>query len=179
MSDATIQTGMIRPEAAIAGAQRGLACWSRAYTELAHGLMEASLAQFDLVRSIYGSRAAEWSVPPTARPHDAALRSLTGMHARYDITVDAYRRINDRFAEHVFAAAEALVDAFEDGTAPLAATAPTTASAGAVAAPTTGAQKPPRPMAARQDTIMADNDRQGGNHDGYGTAAGGTRRAQL
>lgn len=149
MSDATIQTGAIRPEVAIAGARRGLACWSRAYTEFAHGLMEASLAQFDLARSIYGTQAAEWHVPPTARPHDAALRSLTGMHARYDMAVAAYRQINDRLAEHVFAAAEALMDAFDDGVAP-----PVVASPGGI----TPAYAPQPKAMARQETMAADKD---------------------
>lgn len=171
MSDATIQTGMIRPEAAIAGAQRGLACWSRAYTEFAHGLMEASLAQFDLVRSIYGTRQGEWTMPPTARPHEAVLRSLTGMHARYDMAVAAYRQINDRMADHVFAAAEALMDAFEDGAAQI--------GSGSPGGVTTAGMQTPRAATSRQDTMIADNDRQGGNHDGQGTAPSGTRRAQL
>ncbi len=150
MSDATIQAGMIRPEAAIAGAQRGLACWARAYTEFAHGLMEASLAQFDLVRSIYGTRQGDWTMPATARPHDAALRSLTGMHARYDMTLAAYRQINDRLADHVFAAAEALMDAFEDGAAP--------AVAGPSGAVAPAAVPKPRAPVSRADVVTADND---------------------
>ena len=110
---------VLRPETMMAAAQRGLTCWSQACTELAHGYMAASMAQIDAARSLYGVEAGDWSsMTSHLKPHDAAERVVTTARARYEAAVNAYRKINDDLAAHVFKAAEALAGAFEDEPAP-------------------------------------------------------------
>lgn len=119
MSDMTSSTApLLRPESAIANAQRGLACWSKAYTELAHGLMTSGMAQLELARSLYASEAGDWSsMKLPASPHDAAASAVAAARTRYDSAVQACRKINDDLTEHFFTAAETLADVWEEPSA--------------------------------------------------------------
>lgn len=108
-------TGSFHPEIAMATAQNGLACWSRACTQLANGLMSAGMAQIDLARSIYATEPSEWAhmVAP-GNSQDIAHRWLHATKVKYDVAVKGYRRINDTLAANYFTAAESLMDGFGD-----------------------------------------------------------------
>ncbi|HKM64053.1 MAG TPA: hypothetical protein VJY39_16340 [Acidisphaera sp.] len=115
MADMTNLPSTLRPETVLAGAQRGLACWSKACTEVAHGLMAASMAQAEVARSLYAAEAGDWTAMAThAKPHEAGEHLISNSRARYEAAVNAYRKINDDLAAHVFKAAETLMGALTD-----------------------------------------------------------------
>ncbi len=115
MSDMTNLPSTLRPETVLAGAQRGLACWSQACTEVAHGLMAASMAQLEVARSLYAAEAGDWgAMAARATPHEAGEHLISNARARYDAAVNAYRKINDDLAAHLFKAAETLMSGVTD-----------------------------------------------------------------
>ena len=100
----------LRPDAAMATAQRSLACWSRAWTQVAQGMLSASMAQMDLARSMYGTDPADWKLmtdPIASR--ETIHRRLDNARAGLEANLRDYRRINDELGERLFAAAEDLM----------------------------------------------------------------------
>src|SRR5271165_2077711 len=115
MADMTNLPSTLRPETVLAGAQRGLACWSQACTEVARGLMAASMAQLEVARSLYAAEAGDLTAMAThTKPHEAGEHLISNARARYEAAVNAYRKINDDLAAHVFKAAETLMGALTD-----------------------------------------------------------------
>jgi hypothetical protein len=111
MADAQgVSLAGLRPDAAMATAQRSLACWSRAWTQVAQGMFSASMAQMDLARSLYGTDPADWKLmtDPTAS-REAMHRYLGTARTRLEANLRDYRRINDELGERLFAAAEDLM----------------------------------------------------------------------
>jgi hypothetical protein len=105
-----VSLAALRPDAAISTAQRSLACWSRAWTQVAQGMLSASMAQMDLARSMYGTDPADWKLmtdPVASR--ETIHRRLDRARARLEANVRDYRRINDELGEKLFAAAEDLM----------------------------------------------------------------------
>ncbi len=101
----------LRSELMTASAQHGLACWSRAWTQMAQGLMAASVKQLELTRTLYATNPAKWiTVAQPGNPHDAALDGLHTAKASFDKTMQGYRHINDELVGSLFMAAESLVD---------------------------------------------------------------------
>ncbi len=100
-----------RVEASLANAQEGIACWSRAYTQVAQGLMNAGLAQLNLATSMCAVPPSEWErvVRPTTS-HEALHRSVHTAQSRLITALKAYRQINDTFASELFAAADSLLE---------------------------------------------------------------------
>jgi hypothetical protein len=102
-------------ELPMAAAQNGLACWSRAWTQVAHGFMSAGLAQFDLARAIYAVAPLDLTkVEPDHRARTAGREWVHGAHARFDTAVTGYRRINDELAATLFSASESLMQGLPD-----------------------------------------------------------------
>jgi len=116
---------IFRPEATLAEAQNGFACWSRTSTQVTHGLMSAGMAQIDLARAIYAAAPADWqhAIPDHGR-RKAAGRLLHTAQVRFDTVVNGSRQINDNLAASFFGAAETLVDGLLDDTGGDAATLP-------------------------------------------------------
>jgi hypothetical protein len=116
---------MQRAETPIAAAQNGLACWSRAWAQVAHGFMAAGLAQIELARAVYAVAPID---PANVLPnHDARAAGrewVHGAHARFETAVNGYRRINDELAATLFSAAEGLIEGLPDETHDAAAAAP-------------------------------------------------------
>ena len=99
----------------LAGTQRGFACWLKACAEIAQGLMQASTAYLEAARALYAAEASDWTAMAThTTSHEAGEHLLSNARARYEAAVNAYRKINDDFAAHVFRAAETLMSAFTD-----------------------------------------------------------------
>jgi hypothetical protein len=110
----------LRPEATIATAQHGLTCFSRAWTQVVHGLMSANMAHVELARAIYADAPTAWQqASPPHDVHEAAQRNLEVAKLRFDTAVSGYRRINDELAATFFAVASSLVDGL--GAAPASA----------------------------------------------------------
>jgi len=98
-------------ESGVSRAQLGLSCWFRAWTQMANGLTSASVAQAELLRSVFAMQpvSLEGSFQPGA-PYESARRMLRTTRDRYDALVEGYRRINDGLAASTFDAAENLVE---------------------------------------------------------------------
>ena len=105
----------IRPEALIADAQHLLACWSRAWTQVTHGMMSASMAQVELVRAIYAPAPQDWArMVHSGVSREAARDALQTIRVKWGGTLDAYRKINDELADAMFCAANSLLDGRAD-----------------------------------------------------------------
>ena len=105
----------MRPEMMLEGAQRGLACWSQAFREVAEGLVQAGRAHVEAARALCAAEAGDLNAMAThTTPHEAGEHLISNAHARYDAAVNAYRKINDDLAAHLFKAAETLMGAFTD-----------------------------------------------------------------
>lgn len=100
-------------EALVSGAQVRFANFSKAWTQLAHGMLTASLAEAELVRAALGSDplhlATGWQA---GMSREQAQAWLEGTRRRYDDAMQAWRRLNDEHAKSVFAAAETLIEGF-------------------------------------------------------------------
>jgi len=115
MTDASKVTFTMRPEMVLAAVQRGLACWTQASTEVAHGLISAAMAQMDAARTLCAAEACDWTAMAThVSPHEAGERLVSSARARYAAAVEAYRKINDDFAARIFKACETMMSAFTD-----------------------------------------------------------------
>lgn len=100
-----------RTDMTVAGTQRRLTCWSRAWTDVAQGLMNAGIAHLNLTRSMMTLTPEEWqhaSRPPASR--EALHQVLQDAHTRAMAARDGYRRINDDLTATLFAAADTLVE---------------------------------------------------------------------
>ncbi len=97
------------PERVFALAQRNMARWSRAYAEIARGVMAAEIAQIDLVRAMVDAVNWPGAVPGT-NPQAASRDALDAAKARLETTTRGFRRINDALTESLFAAATTLVE---------------------------------------------------------------------
>ncbi len=98
-------------KAPIAAAQEALACWSRAWTQVAHGLMTAGIAQVDLARSTYAVAPIDWAnVISSGGMREGSRERLHTAQARFETAVKGYRHINDEFLATLFGAAESLID---------------------------------------------------------------------
>ncbi len=93
-------------------AQNALLCWSRAWSQLADGMMGAASAQIDW--------AGAWLRPPAdpglleiRDPHAAALEWVRASEARFGEGVRAMRRVNDHLSAAWFGAAGTLADGIE------------------------------------------------------------------
>jgi hypothetical protein len=107
---------ILPPEAVIADAHRRLAGWSRAWTQVLHGLMTAGFAQIDMARALYPTNPAEW-MPFTVgeMPRETALREVETARARFNLAVRRTRHANDELYADLFGAAECLIDAMPGG----------------------------------------------------------------
>jgi hypothetical protein len=113
-----------QPEAMMATTQRSLACWSRAWSQLAQGMMSASAAQMEVARSLCTVQPIDWeqlSSPAASAtaPAAAAHWYLDGAKTRFGLAIGAYRRSSDVLADSLFSAAATLLAGIEE--APLAA----------------------------------------------------------
>ena len=101
-----------RPEAVVALTQQGLACWFRAWTQITHGLMAASMARAELARSLWATSPADWERALHAKsPGGPALQGLHTARSAFETAVKGSRRINDELAASFFAATESLLEA--------------------------------------------------------------------
>jgi hypothetical protein len=104
----------LHPEALMTNAQRSLACWSRAWTQLAQGVMSAGAAQMDVARSLCAVQPIDWeqlSSPAASAtaPAAAAHQYLDGAKTRLGLALGPYRRSSDVLTESLFSAAETLL----------------------------------------------------------------------
>ena len=109
-NDTNVPPLSFHPETVAAAAQNRLACLSRAWTQMAHGMMAAGIAQMDVARSLYTTPSDFEQVFRQQNPTDAAHQWLNGTQARFNTALKQYRAINDELAKTVFSAAETLVD---------------------------------------------------------------------
>jgi hypothetical protein len=100
----------------IVAVQQGLACWSRAWTQLAHGMMSVTTAQIDFAREVLRPTSQNETLQ-FRDPHVAAHAWVRLSRKRFEEGVKLVRRMNDELAASVFAAADTLADGFEAGSA--------------------------------------------------------------
>lgn len=101
----------IRPAEMMENAQHNLASWSRACTQVVHGLMSAGIAQMELTKSLYVMSPQDWTgLTEVTNPREIARRWVQGTKSRRDATVQDWRKIQDDFAATLFTAAESLLD---------------------------------------------------------------------
>ncbi|MBS0561156.1 MAG: hypothetical protein JSR21_14000 [Proteobacteria bacterium] len=107
---------VMAPEAMMASAQNRLAGWSRAWTQVAHGMMVASLAQMDAARALFIVNPADlMQLGAQDAPAEAAHHRLEAAREHFQAAVKACRAANDELADTMFRAAESLIDAMPDG----------------------------------------------------------------
>ncbi len=109
-NDTNVPPLSFHPETVAAAAQNRLACLSRAWTQMAQGMMAAGIAQMDVARSLYTTPSDLEQVFRQQNPSDAAHQWLNGAQARFNTAMKQYRAINDELTRTVFSAAETLVD---------------------------------------------------------------------
>ena len=109
-NDTNVTPLSFHPETAAVAAQQRLACWSRAWTQMAHGMMAAGIAQMDVARSMYTAPSDWEQVFRQQNPSDAAHQWLDGAQSRFNTAIKQYRAINDELTKTVFGAVETLVD---------------------------------------------------------------------
>lgn len=108
-STASLQA--IRPEAALAAAQNGAACWSRAVSHLTEGFMAAAKAQAALAGDVFKTEPNGWFKPVTPdNAFDITHEWLARNKARQDTLLHGIRQINDDLSACFFTVAEDLVD---------------------------------------------------------------------
>jgi hypothetical protein len=105
-----------RPEAGMAAMQNGLACWSRAWTQLAEGMMQAGVAQMELAQSMSATDPGSWmhTADPT-HPRAAARALFNTSKAKYEAAVRSYRQINDTLMASLFTAADSVLEGLSAG----------------------------------------------------------------
>jgi hypothetical protein len=105
----------LRPETTIAAAQNGLACWARAWTQVAHGFMSAGMAQIELARTVCSIAPVDWTnTIPNHGLRAAGREGVHAAHTRFDTVLHGYGRITGELAANLFSAAESLVEGLPD-----------------------------------------------------------------
>ena len=98
-------------EAVLAGAQHRFACWSRAWTQMAHGMMTAGIAQTELARTMLAVDPGQWGQGVRAGASGEDARQwLQSTEQKFHEAVLGYRKVNDELARSVFRAAASLID---------------------------------------------------------------------
>ena len=101
----------LRPAEMMESAQHNLASWSRACTQVVHGLMAAGIAQMEMTKSLYAAPPQDWArAMDLTNPRETARRWVEGTKVRRDATVQDWRKIQDDLAATLFTAAESLLD---------------------------------------------------------------------
>jgi hypothetical protein len=128
----------IRPDVALAAAQNGAACWSRAFSHLTEGFMTAAKAQATLASQVFTAEPNGSFRPITPDiASDLTREWLAGNKAKQDVLLQGFRRINDDLTACFFAAAEDLTEGLNVKTSklksPAAATKPESQEAASAA----------------------------------------------
>lgn len=104
--------------APVVASQHALACWSRAWTQLAHGMMGAATAQIDFAREVLRP-AAQGAGVQFSDPRTAAHAWVHLHQERFEKGVKMLRKMNDELAASMFAAADTLAESLEATASPL------------------------------------------------------------
>jgi len=108
-----------RPEAMLGDAQHRLAGVSRAWTQLAHGMMTAQLGHLEAMRALCAPNPGDLAQPALGTPgRVAAHQRLEAAWAHYEAAVKAWRDANDELARCVFSATESMIDTMPEDAPP-------------------------------------------------------------
>lgn len=89
----------------------GVTGWSKAWSQVAQGMMAASMAQVELARTLWANQPATWQQTTGAgTPVEIARHLLQTSWSNFELGVKGARRINDELAATMFAAAEAVLE---------------------------------------------------------------------
>ena len=106
----------LRPAEMMESAQHNLASWSRACTQVMHGLMVACIAQAEMTKSFYAMAPQDWArAVDLTNPRETARRWVERTKVQRDATVQDWRKIQDDLAATLFTAAESLLDSASPG----------------------------------------------------------------
>jgi hypothetical protein len=102
---------IFQAETALEAMQRGISCYSNAWTQLARSLMSATAAEIELVRTMYTASDIE-SEPGKAGSGDAVRDWLQASQSKHDAALKRQRQISDDLTASFFIAAKGIVEAY-------------------------------------------------------------------
>jgi hypothetical protein len=104
---------IFQPETALEAMQRGISCYSNAWTQLARSLMSATAAEIELVRTMYTASDAESETGKAQAGSGDAIRDwLQASQSKHDAALKRQRQISDDLTASFFIAAKGIVEAY-------------------------------------------------------------------